>query len=364
MDWPTPRLADKAALMYGGRPYEPRTAFGRPSNADEFRANPEFESRFGRVDWSLDKLEFDYVHPNPSAMDAVYIYTSRAGDHNGAFLKDHKRFSFSDRLYQMSEHYNVRFKRVDSAMEAQKYLSSLPQGTRIKHLVLGGHGSQNSLVLGRDTLDINDGRLSAMTLNLLDEIQPMLTLEGEHRSRVFLDSCLTGTDSELVPSGSEINFAALVARRLAGSEVLAFDESIGEIITTVKWTGRMEAFARGHYTNELRPFSIMYKPGFFDHVHGGRFDVAQPVVARSLLETGEHNAVTREDVDMHVPGKDKIKFNLTEDIVFGGLTFQECADLSWSSRDSEGILFLWPDDLSNDGICILLPSSSALVVAR
>lgn len=190
-----------------------------------------FASRFGYSGGAVNSLS--YQHPS-SKLTSLYLITSDAADHNGAFKgldggpRAHSFGTMCYRLLQMSSHYNVVFKRVDSVQAATKFVESLKShtvfGQGIKHVTISGHGNPTTLVLGSDRLLSGQvGSKFSQTSKLLDALRPMLIEQGEARSTVFLESCSTGKQ----PSNMNMKpLAQNIADSLPGVEVHAFKDSM------------------------------------------------------------------------------------------------------------------------------------------
>lgn len=189
-----------------------------------------FASRF-RYNAFSGSNSLSYQHGS-SKLTSLYLVTSEAGDHNGAFKGlNGGAQSFGSmcyRLLQMSSHYNVVFKRVDSVKAATEFAQSLRSdkvfGQGIKHVTISGHGNPTTLVLGSDRLLTTQvGTKTSETAKLLDALRPMLIEQGEARSTVFLESCSTGkqpTNVKLKP------LAQNIAESLPGVEVHAFKDAM------------------------------------------------------------------------------------------------------------------------------------------
>ena len=190
-----------------------------------------FASRFGYNPRAGAVNSLSYQHGS-SKLTSLYLVTSDAADHNGAFKGlnggPQSFGSMCYRLLQMSSHYNVIFKRVDSVKAAREFVQSLSSdkvfGQGIKHVTISGHGNPTTLVLGSDSLlSTQVGMKTSETAKLLDALRPMLIEQGEARSTVFLESCSTGaqpTNVRLKP------LAQNIAESLPGVEVHAFKEAM------------------------------------------------------------------------------------------------------------------------------------------
>ena len=165
-------------------------------------------------------------------MTSLYLVTSDAADHNGAFKGlnggSQSFGSMCYRLLQMSSHYNVIFKRVDSVKAATEFVQSLKSdkvfGQGIKHVTISGHGNPTTLVLGSDSLLSQQVAMkTSETAKLLDALRPMLIEQGEARSTVFLESCSTGKQ----PKNMNLKpLAQNIAEALPGVEVHAFKDAM------------------------------------------------------------------------------------------------------------------------------------------
>jgi len=189
----------------------------------------EFKQRFN---YDKGATELAYQHPT-SEMTAAYIITSQGGDHNGAF----KGLDGGDaasgfwnmcyRLLQMSAHYNVVYRRVNSVKEATQFVETVKGdaklGQAFKHVTISGHGNPGELVLGKQRLrsgEIGAERSHTETAKFLQALKPVLIHTGDARSTVFLDSCSTGqTEGRKSPP-----LAQCVAEALPGVEVHAFSD--------------------------------------------------------------------------------------------------------------------------------------------
>ena len=189
-----------------------------------------FSSRFGYNPFGGSN-SLSYQHGS-SKLTSLYLVTSDAADHNGAFKGlnggPQSFGSMCYRLLQMSSHYNVIFKRVDSVKAATEFLKSLRNdkvfGQGIKHVTISGHGNPTTLVLGSESLLSQQvARKSSETAKLLEALRPMLIESGEARSTVFLESCSTGAQPK------NLNMKPLaqnIAEALPGVEVHAFKEAM------------------------------------------------------------------------------------------------------------------------------------------
>lgn len=189
-----------------------------------------FSSRFGYNSFGATN-SLSYQHGS-SKLTSLYLVTSDAADHNGAFKGlnggPQSFGSMCYRLLQMSSHYNVIFKRVDSVKAATEFVQSLKSdkvfGQGIKHVTISGHGNPTTLVLGSDSLLSQQVAMkSSETAKLLDALRPMLIEQGEARSTVFLESCSTGKQ----PKNMKLKpLAQNIAEALPGVEVHAFKDAM------------------------------------------------------------------------------------------------------------------------------------------
>eukprot|EP00438_Fugacium_kawagutii_P007787 Skav218546 [mRNA] locus=scaffold3191:241415:244201:+ [translate_table: standard] len=193
----------------------------------------EFKNRFYSGSSSIDGA-LTYNHPT-SKFTSLYIMTSAAGDHNGAFksLEGGSNqagfWNMCARMLRMSGLYNVVYKRVNDLAEATEFVKEVKNdpnfvkdGKALKHVTISGHGSSNTLVLGDDRMLSSELRSGGDTDTkaFLRELKPALIHTGEARSTVFLDSCSTGK----TPSDGGDPLAQLVANSLPGVEVHAFED--------------------------------------------------------------------------------------------------------------------------------------------
>lgn len=193
----------------------------------------EFKNRFYGGNENIDGA-LSYKHPT-SKFTALYIMTSAAGDHNGAFASleggslDGGFWNMCGRMLRMSSLYNVIYKRVNSVADATEFVKEVKNdpdfvkdGKALKHVTISGHGNPGTLVLGENRILSSELTASrdTNTKQFLKELKPALVHTGEARSTVFLDSCSTGQQ----PKNGGDPLAQLVADALPGVEVHAFED--------------------------------------------------------------------------------------------------------------------------------------------
>lgn len=193
----------------------------------------EFKSRFYGGNENIDGA-LSYKHPT-SKFTALYIMTSAAGDHNGAFASleggstNGGLWNMCGRMLRMSSLYNVIYKRVNSVADATEFVKEVKNdpdfvkdGKALKHVTISGHGNPGTLVLGENRILSSELTASrdTITKKFLKELKPALVHTGEARSTVFLDSCSTGQQ----PKNGGDPLAQLVADALPGVEVHAFED--------------------------------------------------------------------------------------------------------------------------------------------
>ena len=206
---------------------------GKKGGACTPQQRAAFASRFGYNPQAGAVNSLAYQHPS-SKLTSLYLVTNDKADHNGAFKgldRGPNAMSFGTmcyRLLQMSSHYSVLFKRVDSVKAATDFVKSLQSdkvfGQGIKHVTISGHGNPTTLVLGSDSLlSAQVGSKTSETAKLLDALRPLLIEQGEARSTVFLESCSTGQQ----PKNLAVKpLAQKIADSLPGVEVHAFKDTM------------------------------------------------------------------------------------------------------------------------------------------
>jgi len=164
----------------------------------------------------------EYVNPESPKTFALYIYPME--DHNNAFQlcgADAKMFDgvTCKRLNEQGNHYSVQFIKVNSVEEATSFVRSLKSSFKIKHLVLGGHGSPTELEWGDGSTGTRRLSTNAASEVFLDAVYPHLLL-GPKGSTVMLDACENGKDVD-----GDKNMVQHVAHRLAGAQVFGAKNS-------------------------------------------------------------------------------------------------------------------------------------------
>lgn len=92
-----------------------------------------FKSRFYGGNENID-VALSYKHPT-SKFTALYIMTSAAGDHNGAFASleggstNGGLWNMCGRMLRMSSLYNVIYKRVNSVADATEFVKEVGMDT-------------------------------------------------------------------------------------------------------------------------------------------------------------------------------------------------------------------------------------------
>eukprot|EP00929_Paragymnodinium_shiwhaense_P021996 TRINITY_DN14190_c0_g2_i1.p1 TRINITY_DN14190_c0_g2~~TRINITY_DN14190_c0_g2_i1.p1 ORF type:complete len:369 (-),score=59.61 TRINITY_DN14190_c0_g2_i1:115-1221(-) len=158
------------------------------------------------------------IYDNP-ASDVISLYIFPKEDHNGAFgLCGGNKFdpTVCKRMLGQSDYFSVYFRRVNSVEEATQIFSELAPSTKIKHLVLGGHGDATGLGWGTGedgTAELAVG--NAATVAFFDAAYPHMLLgeDGGATSTVFMDACLNGKTLHDLGEKNMVNY---VAHRLAG----------------------------------------------------------------------------------------------------------------------------------------------------
>ncbi|CAK9041615.1 unnamed protein product [Durusdinium trenchii] len=334
-------MSTKEALKFG-KVFRDQMAKREMNSARLFREGREYMGctaeqlkEFKRRFHSGSDGVLSYQNPK-SSFTAMYIVTSEGGDHNGAFegleggSKQQGFWSMCARLLQMSELYNVVYKRVENLNEATTFVHDVKKGGHfgeaIKHVTISGHGNPSTLVLGDDRLTSRElvSKHDTDSKDFLKELKPALIHDGEARSTVFLDSCSTG---KTPPSGDK-SLAQLVADTLPGVEVHAFED-----LMWPKWIQLRSNFVqdakfqcktdiRGQGNQCLRASVFMSK------------DVSQP----SLLQRSEKLASNSSDEE--------------EFVFYDGVTFfadpQMCAE--WCEMISECHLFEFVDLIEDETI--------------
>lgn len=188
-----------------------------------------FKSRFYGGNENIDGA-LSYKHPT-SKFTALYIMTSAAGDHNGAFASleggstNGGLWNMCGRMLRMSSLYNVIYKRVNSVADATEFVKEVgmdthgfpinfgvwasisypssfvlfeardskgfhPQvkndpdfvkdGKALKHVTISGHGNPGTLVLGENRILSSELTTSrdTITKKFLKELKPALVHTG------------------------------------------------------------------------------------------------------------------------------------------------------------------------------------------
>jgi len=148
------------------------------------------------------------------------------------------------RLHAASQHRSVVLFRVGSVKAAYDRISNYIRkfgNVRIKHMVLGGHGDQNSLDWGDDDDDDNDDddddgddhlglrvyrdpakrAIDLVTLDFFGLISDFFVRADENPT-LFLDSCLSGKSLHYDGRHGKLNLAQFVAQLLFKSNVKVF----------------------------------------------------------------------------------------------------------------------------------------------
>ncbi|CAE7516863.1 unnamed protein product [Symbiodinium sp. CCMP2456] len=223
----------ESSLLWQSPEREFKAAKVLRQNSKERRCSEEQLKEFKqRFNYDAGATELAYQHPT-SKMTAAYIITSQGGDHNGAFKGLDGGDSASGfwnmcyRLLQMSAHYNVVYRRVNSVKEATQFVESVKGdaklGQAFKHVTISGHGNPGELVLGKQRLrsgEIGAEKSHTETARFLQALKPVLIHTGDARSTVFLDSCSTGQ----MQGRKSPPLAQCVAEALPGVEVHAFND--------------------------------------------------------------------------------------------------------------------------------------------
>lgn len=178
--------------------------------------------------------ELFYSNPKNEKTIALYLYPKE--DHNGAFgVCSGMELSpeFCSRILTDSDYMTVVFQRVSTVEEATDLVNDLSDDVVIKHLVLGGHGSPDSLHWGEDETE-GTTKLETHALEterFLDAVYPHLLKGEEGQSTVFLDACLNAKKV------CYTNMLQYVAHRLSGVKVFASKVSWSNEDFSLKGTG-------------------------------------------------------------------------------------------------------------------------------
>eukprot|EP00929_Paragymnodinium_shiwhaense_P021995 TRINITY_DN14190_c0_g1_i1.p1 TRINITY_DN14190_c0_g1~~TRINITY_DN14190_c0_g1_i1.p1 ORF type:complete len:399 (-),score=65.94 TRINITY_DN14190_c0_g1_i1:187-1290(-) len=222
------RIRTQALVEVGLEEDLDSTSEGYRCNADEkhrFWARFGIGKSYGKPCSEEEKWGNHVSYKKHPATDAIALYIYPQEDHNGAFdfcgENEGRKFDtvVCKRMLSQSDYYSVDFYRVNSVEEATWVVSRLQPSTKIKHLVLGGHGDSTILQWGsgsRGTTELSVG--NAATEAFFDAVYPHMLLgeAGEGTSTVFMDACLNGKTLNDLGEKNMVNY---VAHRLAGVKV-------------------------------------------------------------------------------------------------------------------------------------------------
>lgn len=266
-----------------------------------------------------------WKHPlGDKVKTAVYLQTTAAGNTTGTqrgfLVQENDNFifpwqiqrgrMFANRLLQMSEHYNVEFRRVDSVTSATKFIKGQDyEGGKIQHLVFAAHGNEEGLLLGpnvggfsgQNWLTADEKRRTQKAF--LDAVRPCLKTEGDAKSSVVVGSCDGGTEID-----GQLNLAQQLAKAWKGAKVHAWDRKTTGVhldnkkfqSNPGKWSGTTEdtipkKTPLGYYYPRVRALTFQYK-GAGDWYSGA----PKKMRSVSLVELSEPLATESEKPIMQI----------------------------------------------------------------
>ena len=176
--------------------------------------------------YNLKLTNQDIDFKNSDKPKALLLYpTSNPPDFLGfKAFSDDDSYQFLSKIYNR---YNTKFRAISTVEEMYRELDDAPE---LNLLILGGHGSQETLTFGKSNekygvvIDKKSGGLSTQD-NEFGEHTKRLSPDGV----VFLDSCLNGQGG-----GREMNLANFVAQNIPGRKVISSTEPFNAGKITIK----------------------------------------------------------------------------------------------------------------------------------
>lgn len=147
--------------------------------------------------------EDGHIEWDPSSSKPKALILAGEDDPNEAFAPTPAYVKF---ISEIQEHYNVRYQVVGTPEEFCEEIERASKEGNIELLVVGGHGSQHTIRLGRNSRLFSDRKLPDE--DILKKLAPKAT--------IFLESCATGDGKD-----EALNMANYFAAHAPGRTVIA-----------------------------------------------------------------------------------------------------------------------------------------------